>query len=127
MAGGEPTWQKPEAHRLAEEGQFKGLGQHFPSEFDAFGYFAASRAERYSLEAAGGSCCDCGRGAEGGVARAQWDYRFPDFKASVVEALGMIGHAHVDRHRHGTFVTYHAACGGCVRRWRPVRTGARTW
>src|SRR5688500_10414788 len=118
MRAGKPNWPSPNIERLAAEGSFGLLVKHFPSREDAFLYFAGRQTSRFSFDLAGDRCSGCGRGAGGGIAEAVWDYRYPSVAATFSEVLGAFGHVHADRHRHGSFVTYHAACPTCMRRWR---------
>jgi hypothetical protein len=119
-----PPSPGPWAERLTAEGSFGPLRRHFPTVDHAFAFFAARQAERYSFDRVGDQCFGCGRRADGGVVQAVWDYPFPSVRATLAEALGVFGHVHTDRHRHGSFVTYHAACRACMRWWRVQRAGA---
>ena len=114
----------PDVERLAAEGSFGLLVRHFASREDAFRFLSGRQSVRFSFDHAGGHCLGCGSGADGGVVEALWDYRYPSVAATLVEAFGAFGHVHADRHRHDSFLTYHAACRSCMRRWRLRRAAA---
>ena len=111
----------PEAERAVEDGDFRRARRASGGAAAAFYHFASRQSRRYAFERITDACCDCGRSAEGQAVRAEWDYRFPSVAASTMEGLAALGHVHVDRHRHGTFWTFHPVCRRCMRRWWTCR------
>src|SRR4051794_38667517 len=115
MSDGAATDEDSDVDQLIESGApFHLIRTRFDSRDDAFRYYAQRQTERFSAYTADCTCILCG-GRSTQLLRCHWEGSPRNIFASVIEAMAMAGHSHLDLHKHFWFSTHHPICSACYR------------
>ena len=106
-ADGLPPFVREVEELIDQRAHLPKIRKYFASADQACKYFAKSMRRRFSLAGVGSQCVGCGQACST-AAGVKWQISLP-LKWNEFKLTNKQPHAH--------FLTYHAICGTCARRW----------